>query len=81
LQNPPPGTDDVANAVQIMLQKERSEKKRIWSNQQKMMKPPADFLVKLTDYDKDNIEEWQKAAVKKLMEREHFTYENMFKKS
>ena len=38
LQNPPPGSDDVANAVQIMIQKEKKENKRIWSNQQKMMK-------------------------------------------
>lgn len=81
LQNPPPGSDDVANAVQIMLLKEKKENKRIWSNQQKMMKPPQDFLNKLIAYDKDNIEDWQKDSVKKLLEREHFTYEKMFKKS
>lgn len=80
--SPPPGTELVTKAVQI-LKGETNKKKFEWPVQQKMMKPPVNFIDSLKAYDKDGITEVMKASLKtpELLKNPIFTYEVMLKKS
>jgi dynein heavy chain len=73
----------VTRAVQIL--KGVTNKKQLvdWGAQQKMMKPPQNFIDSLKAYDKDNISDKQKADLKtaELLLHPQFTYEIMMKKS
>jgi len=46
-----------------------------------MMNPPPAFLEYLKKYDKDNIAEWMKVEVKKLMAKDYFNETKMKAKS
>jgi len=78
--NPPGGTDDVASAVQILFGV-KEERKRTWPSQQKMMNPPPQFIQTLKDYNKEEIKDWQKVEVGKLLAKDYFNYKTMLGKS
>ena len=80
---PPPGTEMVTRAVQILKGVTNKKQLQDWSAQQKMMKPPQNFIDSLKAYDKDNITEKMKSDLKTpdLLNNAQFTYEVMTKKS
>jgi hypothetical protein len=69
----------VTRCVQIL--KGVTNKKQLldWGAQQKMMKPPANFIDSLKSFDKDGIKPEQKAALKTpdLLNSPIFTFEIM----
>lgn len=79
----PPGTELVTRAVQIL--KGVTNKKTLvdWTAQQKMMKPPQNFIDGLKAYDKDNITDKMKSDLKTpdLLLNPQFTFEVMTRKS
>jgi len=77
---PPSGTEDVASAVQILFGV-KEERKRTWPSQQKMMNPPPQFIQTLKDYNKEEIKDWQKVEVGKLLAKDYFNYKTMMSKS
>jgi len=80
---PPPGTDMVVRATQILKGVTNKKQLQDWGAQQKMMKPPQNFIDSLIAYDKDNITDKQKADLKtaELLNHKDFTYEVMNRKS
>ena len=80
--SPPPGTELVTKAVQI-LKGEMNKKKYEWPVQQKMMKPPVNFIESLKTYDKDGVTDVMKNALKtsELLLNPIFTFEIMKNKS
>ena len=80
---PPPGTDMVVRATQILKGVTNKKQLQDWGAQQKMMKPPQNFIDSLIAYDKDNITDKQKADLKtaELLNHKDFTYEVMNSKS
>ena len=80
---PPPGTELVTRAVQILKGETNKKKLQDWGAQQKMMNPPQAFLDSLKAFDKDGITEKQKADLKtpELLNNASFTYDVMMKKS
>lgn len=80
---PPPGTDMVVRATQILKGVTNKKQLQDWGAQQKMMKPPQNFIDSLIAYDKDNITDKQKADLKTadLLNHKDFTYEVMNRKS
>ena len=81
--SPPPGTDMVVRATQILKGVTNKKQLQDWGAQQKMMKPPQNFIDSLIAYDKDNITDKQKADLKTpdLLNHKDFTYEVMSRKS
>ena len=80
---PPAGCELVTRAVQILKGVTNKKQLTDWAAQQKMMKPPANFIASLKEYDKDGITDKQKADLKQpeLLNNPVFTYEVMLKKS
>ena len=80
---PPPGTELVTRAVQILKGETNKKKLQDWGAQQKMMNPPQAFLDSLKSFDKDAITEKQKGDLKtaELLNNPIFTFEIMMKKS
>jgi dynein heavy chain len=80
---PPPGTELVTRAVQILKGETNKKKLLDWGAQQKMMNPPQAFLDSLKAYNKDGITQKQKDDLKtpEIMNNAVFTYEVMTKKS
>ena len=73
----------VVRATQILKGVTNKKQLQDWGAQQKMMKPPQNFIDSLIAYDKDNISDKQKADLKTpdLLNHKDFTYEVMTKKS
>jgi len=80
---PPPGTSLVTKAVQILKGVTNKKQLQDWGAQQKMMKPPQNFIDSLKSFDKEGITVKQKADLKtpELLCNEIFTFEIMSKKS
>jgi len=80
---PPNGTDMAVKATQILKGVTNKKTLHDWTAQQKMMKPPQNFIDSLKAFDKDNISETQKAQLKgaDLLGHPDFTYEVMMRKS
>ena len=51
--SPPPGTDMVVRATQILKGVTNKKQLQDWAAQQKMMKPPQGFIDSLKAFDKD----------------------------
>lgn len=81
--SPPPGTEIVTRAVQILKGVTNKKQLQDWGAQQKMMNPPAGFLESLKNFPKDDITEKQKSDLKTpdILNNPQFTYEIMLKKS
>ena len=80
---PPPGTELVTRAVQILKGETNKKKLLDWGAQQKMMTPPQAFLDSLKVFDKDGITQQQKDALKTkdILNNPIFTFDIMTKKS
>jgi dynein heavy chain len=80
---PPPGTEMVSRAVQILKGVTNKKTLQDWGAQQKMMKPPQNFIDSLKTYDKDNITDKMKADLKTpdLLNNPQFNFETMSRKS
>ena len=80
---PPPGTELVTRAVQILKGVTNKKQLTDWGAQQKMMKPPQNFIDSLKAFDKDNISDKQKSDLKTpdLLNNPIFTYDTMMRKS
>jgi len=80
---PPPGSELVTRAVQILKGVTNKKQLQDWGAQQKMMKPPQGFIDSLKAYDKDHITDAMKAALKtpELLLNPQFNFETMTKKS
>jgi dynein heavy chain len=78
LANPPADCVVVTKAVLIL----KGEKKNhAWTNAQKMMNNPKQFIDFVKSYDGDNIADWILKDINPIIESEGFNYENMLKKS
>ena len=80
---PPPGTELVTRAVQILKGVTNRKQLTDWGAQQKMMKPPQNFIDSLKAFNKDAITDKQKADLKTadLLGNAIFTYDVMMRKS
>lgn len=73
----------VCRATQILKGVTNKKQLHDWAVQQKMMKPPQNFIDSLKAFDKDNISEKQKAELKTadLLNHPDFSFDVMNRKS